>query len=327
MIVTKSLYVETMTPGQEMVNEPFLLQEANRRQTKDGRPFLILVLRDRSGQVNGIFWDVPPYIEEWVRPGLAVLVTGRVGFYKDSLQVTITDLNRASDVELGDLLPSSKRDRVEMLVELRAYVDSLAEPYRALATDLLLNGPYAERFAEAPAARLMHHAYVSGLLEHVLSMAALAEVLAAHYGRVDRDLLLTGTLLHDVGKTVEYSLEDGITTTEDGRLVGHIVRAVVMVEQAAAKLGFPEDKLRELVHLIVSHHGTQEWGSPIVPKTLEAVLLHQLDLLDSRVQGFLDHVESDGSDGDWTTRPSKMFGTQLRRPYSYDAYDESDSVG
>jgi 3'-5' exoribonuclease len=121
-----------------------------------------------------------------------------------------------------------------------------------------------------------------------------------------------------MGKTMEYSVDGSFDFSEDGRLVGHIVRAVVLIEKAAAELDFPQEKLQQLIHLIVSHHGTLEWGSPVKPKTLEAVLLHQLDLLDSRVQGFFDHLRNDTANETWTTKSSFMHGTELRRPLNFD---------
>jgi 3'-5' exoribonuclease len=261
---------------------------------------------------------VPLTVDVWARPGLAVLVTGRVNTYKEATQVSINDMVRAQNINVADFLPSSKRPQAEMLAELRDVVASLAEPWRTLTEYLLLDGPDAERFAIAPAARSMHHAYIGGLLEHTLSMAAIAQMLANHYPYVNKDLLFCGVLLHDLGKVHEYSLEEGFDRSEDGRLVGHIVRVAIMVETAGRELGFPPDDLQQLLHLILSHHGTHEWGSPVVPKTLEAVLLHQIDLLDSRVGGFMDHVSNDSGRESWTTRRSEMFGTDLRRPDGFE---------
>lgn len=310
----KTRYIGDLMAGMELQGEPFLLHDVVRRQSKDGRSFLLVTLRDRTGQISGVFWDVPPAVEAWARPGPAVLVTGRINTYKDALQVSINSMERTDGLDLAVFLPNSKRPKETMLAELRDYIASLAEPWRALAARLLLEGPAAEQFAIAPAASGMHHAYIGGLLEHTLSMAAVADLLATHYTQVNRDRLLCGVLLHDMGKAHEYALEEGFTRSDDGRLVGHIVRGVVMVENAAAALDFPAAELQQLVHLIVSHHGTNEWGSPMVPKTLEAVLLHQIDLLDSRVGGFMDHVANDNSGESWTARRSEMFGTQLQRP-------------
>jgi 3'-5' exoribonuclease len=164
----------------------------------------------------------------------------------------------------------------------------------------------------------MHHAFIGGLLEHSLSMARLAQFLAGHYPYVNLDLLMSGVLLHDMGKTAEYTMEGAFAFSNDGKLVGHIVRSIIMIEKAATEIDFPEEQLRQLLHLIASHHGTYEWGSPVTPKTIEAVLLHQIDLIDSRVQGFLDHVREDNGETEWTNKESRMFGTTLQRPSDFE---------
>ncbi len=310
----KNHFIANLSVGDDLLNEPFMLQEVAQRTTKDGRPYLLCTLRDKTGQAGAVFWNVPTYIEEWARVGTAALVTGRVVSYKDALQVNITDMNPVPDPDLTELLPSSQRPQQEMLAELQSFIAGLQEPWQKLATHLLLDDAFLKEFAIAPAARSMHHSYIGGLLEHTLSMATIAQNLASHYPYVNQDLLLTGTLLHDMGKTKEYSVAGSFESTDDGRLVGHIVRAIVMIEKGAASVDFPEEALRQLVHLIASHHGTQEWGSPVTPKTLEAVLLHQIDLLDSRVQGFLDHVRNDSSGQTWTAQSSNMFQSPLQRP-------------
>jgi 3'-5' exoribonuclease len=328
-VADKMKFIGDLKAGMELQSEPFLLHDVVRRQSKDGRPFLLLTLRDRTGQVAGVFWDVPLTVDVWARPGLAVRVTGRVNLYKESIQVSVNDMTRAAGLDLTAFLPASRRSLEAMRAELRAAVVTLAEPWQTLAAHLLLEGELAERYATAPAARGMHHAFIGGLLEHSLSMVAVARLLAGHYPHVDVDLLVCGALLHDMGKAYEYALEEGFAYSEDGRLVGHIVRGVVLIERAAAELGFPADQLQRLIHLIISHHGTTEWGSPIVPKTLEAVLLHQIDLLDSRVGGFMDHIGHDDSGAAWTTKRSEMFGTELRRPAGFSRVagpDEDDEI-
>lgn len=315
----KSFFVTNINVGDELENEPFLIQDSILRETKDGRPYLLGTMRDKTGQLAFVFWDIPSYAENWTQAGSAVFVTGRVVRYKDALQITITDMNKNPAPTLADLLPSSRRTQTEMVLELKERIDSLGEPWQRLVAHLLLDETFLRDFSNAPAARAMHHAYIGGLLEHTLSMATLANYLADHYPFVNRDLLLAGTLLHDMGKVLEYDTSKSFSFSEDGRLVGHITRAIVLVEKAATELGdIPEDKLRHLVHLIASHHGTQEWGSPVIPKTLEAILLHQIDLLDSRVQGFFDHLANDSGEDAWTAKSSYMFGTELRRPDGFD---------
>ncbi|MEM7111853.1 MAG: HD domain-containing protein [Chloroflexota bacterium] len=320
----KSYFISDLTANLELVNEAFLLQEVGRRKTKDGRPYLLCTLRDKTGQINAVFWNVPDYIDSWAQSGKVALITGKVSRYKDALQVNITDLNIESSPDLAIFLPTSQRSREEMVDELTERIGTLSEPWQSLLSDLLLQEPFHSKFVNAPAARGMHHAYLGGLLEHTLSMAAIGEHLAQHYSYVNKDLLLAGTLLHDMGKAIEYDVHTSFGFSEDGRLVGHIVRAIVMVETAAQKHNIPEDQLRELVHLIASHHGKLEWGSPMQPKTLEAILLHQIDLLDSRIQGFFDHLSNDIGGGEWSAKSSMMFGVELRRPPNFVPHRDSN---
>ncbi len=317
-VFVKSTYVEQLQPGDELINEIFLMSDVVRRKTRDGRPFVLCTLRDRSGQINGVYWDIPDYVDAFLRPGIAILVSGQVNNYKNALQVNMTDVNVANSVDASDLLPASRRPKEEMISDLREIIDGLSEPWKSLVASLLLDDTFLSQYASAPAARVMHHAYIGGLIEHTLTMAAIADYLSGIYPYIDRDLLLSGVLLHDMGKTTEYAIDDEFGFTEDGRLVGHIVLSIVTVEKAAEALNFPEDKLRQLTHLLASHHGTYEWGSPVIPKTVEAVLLHQIDLLDSRVQGFYDHLRNDGGDGPWTNKSSPMHGTELRLPPNFE---------
>ncbi len=313
----KSFYALDLRPGDDLVNELFLLQDVARRTTKDGRPFLLFLARDKTGAVSGVFWDVPDHVNSWVRSGEIVLLTGRVNNYKDSLQINTTDLIQNQTTQMGELLPSSPRPQDEMILELKQIINSLGSPWQKLLSHILLADSFLPQFANAPAARQMHHAYIGGVLEHTLSMAAIAETLAKHYPYVNRDLLISGVLLHDMGKTIEYDVAGSFNFTEDGRLIGHILRAIIIIEKAAAELGdIPPEDVQQLVHLIAAHHGNLEWGSPVEPKTLEALLLHQIDLLDSRIQGFLDHAQTDVDENDWTVKPSPMFRTEIKRPFA-----------
>lgn len=311
----KVRYVNQLQNGDELAGELFLLQEVIHRTTKDGRPYLLCTLSDKTGQVGAVYWDVPDEVLRWMQAGVVVRVNGRVVLYRDALQVNAAEMAPAEQPDLTAFLPASSRPRQEMIDELINHISSLQQPWQALLEQIFLDDDFLNQFANAPAARTMHHAYIGGLLEHTLSMAALANILAAHYPYVNKDLLLAGTLLHDMGKAIEYTTDPSFAFSDDGRLVGHIVRAVVIVEKAAEAIGkLSADELRQIVHLILSHHGTNEWGSPVVPKTLEAILLHQIDLLDSRVQGFFDYLRNDNSNDAWTSRPSPMFSTELKRP-------------
>lgn len=315
----KNLYVADLSAGDDLLNEPFLLHDLIRRETKDGRPYLLVTYRDKTGQISGVFWDLPEDIEGWIRPGIVTLVTGRVSNYKGALQISTTDLNPSMVADMDDFLPASKRSTKEMIAELQQTIGEVDQPWNRLLTRILLGPEFLKRYASSPAARLLHHAYVGGLIEHTLSMAGIAKFLAGYYPYVDKDLLISGVLLHDLGKVMEYDTDAAFEFTEDGRLVGHIVRAIVVVEKAAAELGdIPENDLRQLIHMIASHHGYLEWGSPVLPKTLEAILLHQIDLIDSRIQGYFDHLRNDSGGGMWSSKSSMMFSTDLRKPEGFE---------
>ena len=308
-----------MKQGLELIDEPLMLKDLVRRTTKDSRAYILCTLGDRTGQISGVFWDIPEQINQMIRPGMVIYVTGKVSRYKDSLQIGITDAYPQDNPDLSDFMPNSGRSVDEMVAELRTLVASMQEPWQGFITHLLLDEPFLKKYSASPAARAMHHAAVGGLLEHSLSMARFAEVAASNYPYVNRDLLVSGALVHDMGKVWEYTLDGEFGTSDDGHLVGHITRAAIYIESEAKKFGqINETDLRELLHLVVSHHGTLEWGSPVQPKTLEAILLHQLDLMDSRVQGYFDFLRSEPGQDGWSPRRSMMHNSYLRAPKNFE---------
>jgi 3'-5' exoribonuclease len=302
-----------MQVGMELFDQPFLLLDVVQRETRDGRPFILFSLADTSGKVGGVYWNVPDVVVKSCSPGQVVLVTGEVRLYNNRLQVAALDLQVHEPESMADFTVASARDRNEMIAELQRVIDELDEPLRQLVADILLEPSFLRRYADAPAATTMHHAYVGGLLQHVLSMIPFCRLAAKHYPVVDENLLIAGALLHDVGKVFAYETSPAFPLTNSGRLVGHIAQGAIMVQEAADEIPDFSPELREhLLHLMISHHGTLEWGSPVVPRTLEAVLLHQIDLLDSRAQGFMDHILAEPGKSEWTSR-SSMFGYELKR--------------
>jgi 3'-5' exoribonuclease len=314
-VLVKTVFVRQLQAGQELFDQPFLLLDVTQRETRDGRPYLLFNLGDKSGRISGVFWNVPDEVVQNCVAGTVVLVTGDVRLYNKRLQVAALDLQPFEPATMADFVSSSRRDRDEMIAELRQIIEEMGEPLRSLATTILLEPAFLRRYAEAPAATVMHHAYVGGLLEHVLAMVSFCRLSAERYPTVNLDLLTAGALLHDVGKVMAYETRETFPLTDDGRLVGHLARGVLMVDAAAAEIdGFPDELRQQLVHILLSHHGTADWGSPVPPRTLEATLLHQIDMLDSRAQGFIDHVLAEPGDVEWTS-PSPMFGYELKRTW------------
>ena len=313
----KSPYVSELQPNSD-ITAVFLVQAKDIRQKKSGEPYLSLTLVDKSGDIDAKMWDSVEEVMDGFERDDFVRVRGRVQVFQNKPQFTIHRLQKLEDrdVDLGDFFPISARGLDEMWAELRDLVNGLQNPHLKLLLEALLDDPeIARKYRIAPAAKSIHHAWLGGLLEHVLSLASLARVTAGHYVEVDLDLLLTGVVLHDIGKIHELSYERSFSYSSEGQLLGHIVIALGMI---ADKLhGIPDfpPKLRVLVeHMVVSHHGELAYGSPKTPMFLEAMLLHHLDNLDSKMESMRQHAKKDKSmTGVWTAYLSSMERTVLKK--------------
>ncbi|MCU0599557.1 MAG: HD domain-containing protein [Desulfobacterales bacterium] len=288
----------------ETVDDVFLLKEKTLVRKKDGEYFLSMVLVDKTGIINAVAWDHVERLKSEIAAGGFVRVKGSVGEYKASRQISVRDMEPVSSEEIccEDFMPATRRNVQQMLERLKKISETIETVhYRKLMTLFWQDDGFVDRFKLAPAAKKMHHAYLGGLLEHTLSLALLAERVVDHYGGIDRDLLLTGVMLHDIGKVKEFEYERSIEYSDEGRLISHIVIGIDMIEKKINQIeAFPEKASILLKHLIVSHHGSRELGSPQPPMTLEAVMLHYLDEIDSKVNGIREFMESNGTDGDWT---------------------------
>ncbi|MGO8734705.1 MAG: 3'-5' exoribonuclease YhaM family protein, partial [Terriglobia bacterium] len=248
----------------------FLVLAKQQRTTKSNKPYLNLILGDKTGQLEGRIWDLSdPRIAKDFDRGDIVKARGSASRFDDRLQMKIDQLRKAttSEVDKADLLPSTTYDVSELWRQLLSFVDSLTNPdLKLLLTTLLADADLAQAYREAPAARQLHHAWLGGLLEHVVSLLTLADRVAPHYPILDRDLLLTGVILHDVGKVRELSWEIGFDYTVEGTLLGHIQMGMALVEKTINSLPNFPPKLKTLVlHMILSHHGKLEFGSPKLP--------------------------------------------------------------
>ncbi len=273
----------------QQVSEVFLVSRSAVAETKNGRPYLALTLADRSGEIEARFWDRPDAADlagDTARPGGFVQVEATAESYNGKLQLKLNALAAVdeSGLDAAHFFPVSPRNAEEMAGELQERIKSVHNRQLRSLLSALFKGETLERFLLAPAAKRMHHAYQGGLVEHSLSVAALAEAVAAHYPALNRDLLLTGALLHDIAKIEEFTgPRPPIDYTDRGRLLGHLVMGVDMMRQAARKVKLPQDLENQVAHLILSHHGQLEFGSPVVPMTAEALILHQVDDMDAKM--------------------------------------------
>lgn len=289
----------------QQVQTTFLVLNKDVRQKKTGEPYLSLVLGDKTGEIDAKMWDGVAEIVDTFERNDYVKIRGQATVYQNKLQLRVDRLMRADerDVEPADYFPASKRDRDEMYAELMGCIDTMRNPHlKALLEAFFADTEIARRYKTAPAAKTIHHAWIGGLIEHVLSLMTLARFTARHYPEVDEDLLLTGVVLHDIGKIHELTYDRGFGYSDEGQLIGHILIALRMLDEKIREVpGFPP-KLRLLVeHLIASHHGEMAFGSPKVPCFLEAMLLHHLDNLDSKMETVRTIVKRDALlDGNFT---------------------------
>jgi 3'-5' exoribonuclease len=292
----KAPYVTGLEPN-KVVTTSFLVQSKEIRQKKGGDFYLSLMLADRTGELDAKMWDnVSEVLDAFDRDDF-VQVKGMVQIFHNRPQMTIHKLRlmHESEIDFADYFPASKRDPAEMWTELRGIVAGIANPHLKGLLEAFLNDPeVAARYRRAPAAKQIHHAFLGGLIEHVLSLCALARATAAHYPFIDLDLLLTGVVLHDIGKIYELNYERGFSYSNEGQLIGHISIAMRMLGEKVREVpGFPP-LLRSLVeHMILSHHGKLEFGSPKIPQFPEALLLHHLDDLDSKMECMRAQIEND----------------------------------
>ena len=290
----------------DQVESPFLVREKILATAKNGKPYLTLKLMDRTGEIEARVWD---RVEEFTRLFSRddfIRVSGRASVYLGKMQLIVQDLQRVGDedVDLADFLPVSGRDLAEMEAELQQLLGSLDDPWVEKLLRAFFDDPvFFKRYRQAPAAKAMHHVYLGGLLEHSLAVAALATDIAARYPQANRNLLIAGALLHDVGKVTELSFERSFNYTDEGKLIGHIMIGAQMIEDRVRGIeGFPEITGILVKHLLLSHHGQYEFGSPKRPKTLEAVILNFIDDLDSKINGIQTHIDRQPDrEGDWTS--------------------------
>ncbi|NLF72896.1 MAG: HD domain-containing protein [Candidatus Anammoximicrobium sp.] len=302
-------FIQQLT-DREQVDGVFLVADRQLRTNRQGGLYLQMRLSDRTGSVTGMMWNANEKQYHAFENGDYLRVQGTAQLYNGALQIIVTRIDRtpASEVDESDFvtLGTAEVDRLatrvsELLRGMKNY------PLRNLADCFLMDEPFMAGFTAAPAGIKNHHAYRGGLLDHVVSLMELTAVVAPRYPEIDPDLLLMGAFLHDVGKTRELTYERDLAYSDEGQLIGHLVIGVGMLDEkireAEKRSGepFPEELRLRLQHMILSHHGEYEFGSPKLPMTLEAIALHFLDNLDSKIHGISGMMREDANDGSpWT---------------------------
>jgi 3'-5' exoribonuclease len=295
----------------ESIDQVFLVSDKQLRPNRSGNLYLSLRLSDRTGTVMGMMWNANDRVYRAIDNGDYVRVEGNTQFYNGALQIIVTHVERAAgnEIDESEFVPLGAQDIEQLRARMAEILRSLTNYHlRNLAECLLVDEALMDRLAMAPAGIKNHHAYRGGLIEHVVNLMELSLLFGPRYPQLDTEQLVVGCLLHDLGKLDELSYERDFAYTDEGQLLGHVVMGVGMLEekirQTEALSGepFPAELALRLKHLVVSHHGEYEFGSPKLPMTREGIALHHLDNLDAKIHAFDKLMEEDANvDSSWTT--------------------------
>ena len=295
----------------KVITSSFVVISKQVKPKKSGEPYLALMLGDRSGQIEAKMWDnVEEFIDAFEQDDF-LKVKGLINKYKNRFQLTIHKLRllQEAEIDFADYLPKTTKDIGELWRTLAEFVGTIENPHLKAVLELFMSDPeIAERYRTAPAAKSLHHAYIGGLLDHVVSLFRSCDLLCRNYSQVNRDLLLTGAFLHDIGKIYELTYNRSFSYTTRGQLLGHMIIELEMLKDKISHVpGFPADLKTLLEHLIISHHGEYEFGSPKLPMFPEALMLHYLDDLDSKMEAMRAQFARDAElEGVWTSYNSSL---------------------
>ena len=302
-------FVRELTDG-ETIDQTFLASEKQLRTNRNGNLYLQVRLSDKTGSLTSMLWNAQQRHYDCFENGDYLNVKGTAQVYNGTMQVLAKEVTKVNpaEVEEADFITLSDGAVETMLARVAELLRSVSDPHLlTLAECFLIDEDFMKGLRSAPAGVKNHHAYRGGLLEHVLSLMEVATLIAPRYEDLDADKLLMGTFLHDIGKIRELTYEPDLGYSTQGQLLGHLVQGVTMLDQMIAQCekqsgeSFPEDLANQLRHMIVSHHGTQEFGSPKVPMTLEAIALHHLDNLDAKLHSVKQLIADDvNTDSPWT---------------------------
>lgn len=299
----KHIFVADLKP-KDVVRTTFLVKSKQLMEAKNGKPYLALVLQDKSGAIDTRVWEGAAEMAETFREGDVVAVAGKTHLFQNRMQLVLEHLIRVPEesYSIGDYLPAADVDLDKLYSELRGVFSKLECPWtRQLSMSLLDDPEIAPRYKLCPAAKAIHHAFLGGLLVHSLQLIKLAEAVLPLYEDINRSIVLFGCAFHDFGKIFELSYDSAFGYTDEGRLVGHITIGATIVDRKIREIpGFPKDLDYQLKHIILAHHGKLEYGSPKRPHTIEAQLVHHLDDMDSKINSIQTFMKAEKNTVRWT---------------------------
>ena len=300
------------------IDQFLLLRKIETKNTKQNKPYLFLELGDSSATLNANIWDRFENYLTSLKVGEIVKVVGNIEDYQGNLQIKITSLTKtdiSDNISPIDFLPKSKKDKDQMVSEFIHRIKEIQNLYLKKLLENIFDEKGLENFSLAPAGKTWHHAYLYGLIEHTLEIIKICELICDIHPEINRDLLITGAMMHDFGKTIELNYDNSFEYTDKGKLLGHIVISAMRLNEEINKIPhFPEDLRNCLIHLVLSHQGKLEFATPVVPKTLEAIALYQADELSAKVNAYKNAISKNlNSESGWT-KFIPLASTELYRP-------------
>jgi 3'-5' exoribonuclease len=295
----------------KVITSSFVVVSKQIKPKKTGEPYLALTLGDRSGQLEAKMWDNVEEVLEAFEQDDFLKIKGLINKYKNRFQLTVHKLRKLgeSEIDFADYLPKTTKNVDDLWQTLTNFVASFQNPHlKALVQAFMADSEIAAAYRNAPAAKTLHHAYIGGLLDHVVSLFRSCDLMCSNYPQINRDLLLTGAFLHDIGKIHELTYNRSFSYTTKGQLLGHMIIELEMLQaKLALQPGFPDELKTMIEHLIISHHGQYDFGSPKLPMFPEALMLHYLDDLDSKMEAMRAQFEREsGFDSPWTSYNSSL---------------------
>ncbi len=308
-------YINELREGETVVGH-YLCKSKQTLKSRAGKSYYSLKLQDKTGLLDGKVWDLNNEIKSFEENDF-IKIEGTVLIYNNEPQINIRRIRKSQEGEYNpmDYIPSTDKDTEEMYKKLMGYISSVNDKYiKALLNQIFMKNDFVlQNLKKHSAARTLHHGYLGGLLEHTLSVTEICDFMSGRYKKVNRDILICTAMLHDIGKIYELSQFPVNEYTDDGQLLGHIFIGAEMVHDAASKIeGFPKNLESLIKHSILAHHGEYEYGSPELPKTIEAFILHCADNMDAKVKAFEEAVESGSNQGNWIGY-NKMLQRNIRK--------------
>lgn len=324
----KIYYVEKLIPGTRFEAVPFLIQKCKESKTKTGKSYWDIIFSDRTGECKGKVWENAISSCDRVENGMVASISGEVNEYNGSIQVVISEIRVLDTFDNADFIPISSHDIDSQYDRISEIIKSTKNLFlkKLLKSVFIEDNEFATLFKKAFGAEKAHHAFLGGLMEHTLEMFSFIDPIIKAYPEIDRDLLVTGILFHDIGKVFELSNELKITRTRQGHLWGHIIQGVDFINRKINLIkDFPEELRDNVIHLILSHHGQLDFGSPVKPMTFEAMALHFVDMISSKLQ-MVRMLKAQTSGGDFSEY-SHLLDGRFYFPESTDPSEDGDTKG